>query len=264
MVRPPGGLNRTKRTTWVVAASLCMSLVFSAIAAASEIGAAVVVVNHVTGALGSEKPPMVLHAGIDVFQDEIVRAGDNSAARVIFQDKTTLEIAPSSEIVLDRFVFDPDPSLSKVAVSVVAGVARFTTGSLPKADYTILTPGATLAVRGTVLDIHVDAGGGTFVFVEEGVVLFTSGGQTVTINAGQSSFAQVGGTPSGPTTTPFPSGLINQLFTLLQQAAATGGPPTTPTNPPGNSPPNATPNTTPSNTPTNCVTPSAPTPNGCR
>jgi hypothetical protein len=180
----------------------------------------VVVVNHVTGARGSEKPAMILQAGIDVFQDEVVRSSDDSAARVVFQDKTTLEIAPKSEIVLDRFVFDPDPSLSKVTVSIVAGVARFTTGNLPKDDYKILTPQASVSVRGTVLDIHVDAGGGTFVFCEEGTGLFTAGGRTVTLHAGQSSFAAVGGTPSPAANTPFPSGLINQMYTLFQQAAA--------------------------------------------
>jgi len=225
MIRPPDGLPNMRRARRVVAAGLYLCVAISGLARASEIGAAVVVVNHVTGALGTESPPAVLHAGIDVFQDEIVRSGDNSAARVIFQDKTTLELAPSSEIVLDKFVFDPNPALSKVVVSIVGGVARFSTGNLPKEDYALSTPGASLAVRGTVLDIHVDVSGGTFVFVEEGACLFTSGGQTVTISAGQSSFAQVGGTPSQAANTPFPQGLINQLFALLQQANATTGPP---------------------------------------
>ena len=203
------------------------------LASAAEIGAAVVVVNHVTGALEPQKSPVVWHAGIDVFQNEVVRSEDDSAARVVFQDKTTLEIAPKSEIVLDQFVFDPNPALSKVAVSVVAGVARFTTGNLPKDDYTIRTPQATLSVRGTILDIHVDVGGGTFVFCEEGSCIFRAGGQTVTLNAGQSSFAQPGGTPSPPGSTPFPTGLMNQMFALLQQTAPTNN---ASTNPPGGGP----------------------------
>jgi hypothetical protein len=199
---------------------------------AAEIGAAVVVVNHVTGALEPQNAPVIWHAGIDVFQNEVVRSADDSAARIVFQDKTTLEIAPKSEIVLDKFVFDPDPSLSKVTVSIVSGVARFTTGNLPKDDYAILTPQASLAVRGTVLDIDVDVGGGTFAYCEEGTCIFKAGGQTVTLHAGQSSFAQAGGTPSPPGNTPFPTGLMNQMFALLQQTA-TGN---TSTNPPGAGP----------------------------
>jgi hypothetical protein len=207
------------------------------LAPAAEIGAAVVVVNHVTGAVAPQKSPMDLRAGIDVFQDEVVRSGENSAARVVFQDKTTLEIAPSSEITLDQFVFDANPALSKVAVSVVSGVARFTTGNLPKDDYKIYTPGASLSVRGTVLSIHVDALGGTFVFCEEGSVIFTSSGQSVTINAGQSSFSGAGGTPSPPTNTPFPSYLMTQMMALLQQTAVTGGPNGVPPTTPGNNAP---------------------------
>ena len=181
---------------------------------------------------------MDLHAGIDVFQDEVVQSSENSAARVIFQDKTTLEIAPSSEITLDEFVFDPNPAKSKVAVSIVSGVVRFTTGNLPKDNYKIYTPGGSLSVRGTVVSIHVDALGGSFVSVEEGSVIFSSGGQSVTINAGQSSFSSIGGTPSPPTNTPFPSYLLTQMIALLQQTTVTGGPPASvpPTTPSNNAP----------------------------
>jgi hypothetical protein len=221
------------RVARVLAVAGCLWISICGPTSAAEIGAAVVVVNHVTGALGPQKAPVIWHAGIDVFQDEVVRSADDSAARIVFQDKTTLEIAPKSEIVLDKFVFDPDPSLSKVTVSIVSGVARFTTGNLPKDDYTILTPQASLSVRGTVLDIHVDVGGGTFVFCEEGACIFKAGGQTVTLHAGQSSFAQVGGTPSSPGNTPFPTGLMNQMFALLQQTAAGNN---ASTNPPGTGP----------------------------
>lgn len=233
MPQPSGISPRISRVAWVIAAAVCSWIGIWGPASAAEIGAAVVVVNHVTGALGAQKAPVVWHAGIDVFQDEVVRSADDSAARVVFQDKTTLEVAPKSEVVLDKFVFDPDPSLSKVTVSIVAGVARFTTGNLPKDDYKILTPGGSVAVRGTVLDFHVDAGGGTFVFCEEGTGLFTAGGHTVTLHAGQSSFAQVGSTPSPPANTPFPTGLLNQMFALLQQTAAGNG---ASTNPPGTGP----------------------------
>lgn len=233
MPQPPEICSRMPGVARVLALVSCLWGSLLSAASAAEIGAAVVVVNHVTGALAPQNSPVVWHAGIDVFQNETVRSADDSAARVVFQDKTTLEIAPKSEIILDNFVFDPDPSLSKVTVSIASGVARFTTGNLPKEDYTILTPQASLGVRGTVLDIHVDVAGGTFVFCEEGACIFKAGGQTVTLHAGQSSFAQVGGTPSPPGNTPFPTGLMNQMFALLQQTAPANN---ASTNPPGAGP----------------------------
>jgi len=251
MTQPLSSRLRLQLTRLATAAILGFGVTLPSLTSAAEIGAAVVVVNHVTGAVAPQKSPMDLHAGIDVFQDEVVQSSENSAARVIFQDKTTLEIAPSSEITLDEFVFDPNPAKSKVAVSIVSGVVRFTTGNLPKDNYKIYTPGGSLSVRGTVVSIHVDASGGSFVFVEEGSVIFSSGGQSVTINAGQSSFSSIGGTPSPPTNTPFPSYLLTQMIALLQQTTVTGGPPANvpPTTPSNNAPVIIENNTPPANSP---------------
>ena len=73
-----------------------------------NIGDAQVVVNDVRGAIGN-RAPETLRAGIDVFQNEIIRTGERSASRVLFQDNTTLAIGAASEITLDRFVFDETP-----------------------------------------------------------------------------------------------------------------------------------------------------------
>ena len=58
-------------------------------------------------------------------QNEVIDTADQSASRVVFQDKTELSVGPQSSVVLDRFVFDPDPSKSAVAISIAKGVARF-------------------------------------------------------------------------------------------------------------------------------------------
>src|SRR5690349_22042895 len=72
-----------------------------AVAAEKNIGAASRVVHLVTGALSSTEEPAVLRVGIDVFANEIVKTGENSAALLVFQDKTELSIGADSEIVLD-------------------------------------------------------------------------------------------------------------------------------------------------------------------
>ena len=71
-----------------------------------------------------------------------------------FEDQTKLEIGALSEVVLDRFVYDPNRSDSEVAVSIAKGIARFTTGVLRHESYKINTPAATIGVRGTVLDLR--------------------------------------------------------------------------------------------------------------
>src|SRR5271168_4634630 len=150
------------------AAAICAIAVLAgpAAAAESQIGATSIVVNTVTGTLAATHETAPLRAGIDVFQNETIDTADNSASRVIFQDQTQLSVGPQSSVVLDRFVFDPDPSKSAVAISVAKGVARFSTGVLPKSDYMLMTPSAQIGIRGTVLIITVSPAKATTVSVE--------------------------------------------------------------------------------------------------
>ena len=59
--------------------------------------------------------------------------------------------------MLDRFVYDPSQPSEGLGVTLAKGVFRFTTGSLKKSAYTVTTPTAVIGVRGTVLDIGVNA-----------------------------------------------------------------------------------------------------------
>src|SRR5580704_2285703 len=110
-------LSTGRFSTWWIcaAAALTLGLAEAPVAWADlQIGATAQVVNSVTGTLATTRQTQILRAGIDVFQDQ-----------------TQLSIGPVSEVVLDKFVFDPNPAASVVAVSVAKGVARFSTGILP-------------------------------------------------------------------------------------------------------------------------------------
>jgi hypothetical protein len=192
--------------------------------AQQNIGDTQVVVNDVRGIVGTQEPA-VLRVGIDVFQNEIIRTGDKSASRVRFQDNTDLSVGPRSEVTLDRFVFDPSPDKSQVALSIAKGVVRFTTGSLPKSAYKITTPTATIGVRGTIFTISVADDGTTSVSVEEGVALVTSAGATVTLNSGMTTQTTSGSPPSPPTPTPPALPPVVEMDGLLNQDDLTPGPP---------------------------------------
>ena len=125
-------LNR-QAVSWILGASLALSPVAAQTAwAQTNIGAARIVVNDVRGLVGTSQPT-VLRAGIDVFANETIRTGERSASKVVFQDNTNLSIGAGSQVVLDRFVFDPDPNKSQVALSIARGVVRFPPATCPKA-----------------------------------------------------------------------------------------------------------------------------------
>lgn len=216
------------------AAALAFGLAAEPAAADVQIGAAAQVVNSVTGTLASTRATQVLRAGIDVFQNETIDTAYASASRVVFQDQTQLSIGPASQVVLDRFVFDPNPSASVVAVSIAKGVARFSTGLLPKPDYQVSTPSCSIGVRGTVFTTIVSATRDTWVAVEEGTTVVSAQGVTVTVNAGQTTYVAYGQPPTQPSPSPPPPAITTQMDALLGGAVPTqppGGP--GPYGPPG-------------------------------
>ena len=121
--------------------------------AQQAIGATTTAQNQVTRELAGAAGP--LSVGDSVYRNEVVRTGADSLAKLVFLDSTNVAVGPTSRIVLDRFVYEGDPSAEKVAFGLAKGVFRFTTGSLDKRAYTITTPTAAIGVRGTVLDIAV-------------------------------------------------------------------------------------------------------------
>ena len=76
-----------------------------------------------------------------------------------FLDETTLTLGPDSSVVLDRFVFDPDPSRASFVMTATQGIFRFASGKLPKNAYRLHTPAATIGIRGTVLDLAIEPAG---------------------------------------------------------------------------------------------------------
>ena len=115
---------------------------------ATRIGAARAIENEVEGRLG--KSVHKLAVGSEVFQNQLVRTGKASSARLQFLDETDLSLSPFTQITLDRFVYDPDKKTGRVVINVPRGLVRFVTGSLEKKSYTIRTPIASIGVRGTI------------------------------------------------------------------------------------------------------------------
>ena len=134
-------------------AALGITLAPSGVLAQQAIGSATSAQNQVTREISGAASP--ISVGDSVFRNEVVRTGADSLAKLVFLDSTNLSVGPTSRVVLDRFVYEGDPSSEKVAVGLAKGLFRFTTGTLDKKAYTITTPTAAIGVRGTVLDIDV-------------------------------------------------------------------------------------------------------------
>ena len=146
-----------------------------------------------------------LTVGEALIANQKVRTGVESAADLKFLDQSHLLIGARSEVVLDRFIYDPDRDFAEGLVNVLKGVLRFAS-SANALDVTVKTRAAEIGVRGTVFDVFVSAGA-TEIAVHEGRVQVDSPYGTVSVGAGEvltiSPRAAAGGLPvstraSGP------------------------------------------------------------------
>lgn len=116
----------------------------------------------------------------------------NGRLGITFLDDSQVRLTEHSELIIDEFIYDPDPSKSKMALQFASGTARFITGKLAtidKENILIQTPSATIAIRGTDFTVTVDELGRSLVILlpdDDGlpsgeIVVATAMGQ-VTLN----------------------------------------------------------------------------------
>ena len=76
-----------------------------------------------------------------------------------FLDDSTVRLTEHSQLTIDEYIYDPDPSKSKMALTFGLGTARFVTGNLGRIDkqnIVLKTPTANIAIRGTDFTATVD------------------------------------------------------------------------------------------------------------
>ncbi len=151
-------------------------------AAKAEIGVLAAVNRDMTGARPAEQArPIFIKEKL--VQDERIVSTNGGGGQVLFLDQTSLTIAPNSEVVLDRYVYDPATDSGEMTVTVLKGAMRFVGGRISKtAPATIRTPTATIGIRGGMGNVNVQDGADTFYMHVAGFSsTITSGDQQLTI-----------------------------------------------------------------------------------
>ena len=185
------------RRLWIV--TLCaVWVIYPGLAQAQlAIGNAQKVVNVVNGTVAQQTRKVAVND--EVFQNENIQTGAESATHLVFQDETTVSVGAQSQLTLDKFVFDPDPAKSAVFMSMTLGVFRFTSGKMATSAYIIKTPTAVIGIRGTVVEIIVLADGTTIIRVIGGAITVTAANVTVIVDAGFQTSVPPGQPPGPPT-----------------------------------------------------------------
>ena len=93
---------------------------------------------------------------------------ENGRLKIEFVDQTQISLTEHTLVEITEYVYDPDPSKSKMAMNFVQGTARFATGGLglvPKENIQIDTPTAVIGIRGTDFTTTVDELGRSLVIL---------------------------------------------------------------------------------------------------
>jgi hypothetical protein len=89
--------------------------------------------------------------------DEAVTS--NGRMAITFLDDSTVRLTEHSRLIIDEYIYNADPSKSKMALTFGIGTARFITGKLSKIDkknIQLKTPTANIAILGTDFTATVD------------------------------------------------------------------------------------------------------------
>jgi trimeric autotransporter adhesin len=126
-----------------VALAVLFALQSTASNAQTRIGSATAVKPDASGSVGG-----TLSVGSGVHANESVKTGNTGQAGLRFLDESNLAVGPSSNVRLDKFVYDPNKGSGSIAIDAARGAFRFSTGSQNKGEVKIKTPTGTLGIRG--------------------------------------------------------------------------------------------------------------------
>tara|TARA_R100000231_G_scaffold51888_1_gene43746 strand:+ start:4315 stop:5388 length:1074 start_codon:yes stop_codon:yes gene_type:complete len=120
---------------------------------------------------------------LDAFVDFNIQSNDeavttNGRMAITFLDDSIVKLTEHSQLLINEYIYDPNPAKSKMALTFALGTTRFISGSLNKLDkqnISLKTPTANIAIRGTDFTATVDELGRSLIVLLPDKYGFSSG-----------------------------------------------------------------------------------------
>ncbi len=149
--------RRTSGLAWLVSA-----LVFAA--ARLQAQSEVCTVAAVGGTLQVQRAGAWQNAtvGVPLFVSDRLRTGATDSGKIVCRDDSVLDVAPNTELTLDKQIFDAGARRFETLLRIVKGKVRAWVSEYykqPRARYEVETPTAIAGVRGTEFIMLYDASG---------------------------------------------------------------------------------------------------------
>jgi hypothetical protein len=156
---------------------LIVALFAAAPAAAQQVGTATAVnpLSESTPPGGATAPLMV---GAHIVHKERIHTTPAGTAQLLFTDKSSMSIAPNTDIVIDEYVYDPNANSGHMLATLTKGALRYVGGQLShQGATTITTSAANIGIRGGTATIILGPNG-TKVINHSGIMTITNGAGT--------------------------------------------------------------------------------------
>jgi hypothetical protein len=156
---------------------LIVALFAAAPAAAQQVGTATAVnpLSESTPPGGTTGPLVV---GAHIVHKERVHTTPAGTAQLLFTDKSSMSIAPNTDIVIDEYVYDPNANKGHMLVSLTKGALRYVGGQLShQGEATITTSAANIGIRGGTVTV-IQGPNGVKVFNVAGIITIVNGAGT--------------------------------------------------------------------------------------
>ena len=98
----------------------------------------------------SQTPNKQLNIGKSIFYNERINTTTSGLVQVLLIDGSTFTVGPNSNLVIDKFVYDPRKKTGELVATFSKGTMRFIGGKLSKnaGGVKVKTPSGALAIRG--------------------------------------------------------------------------------------------------------------------
>ena len=123
-----------------------------------------------------------LTVGANVVHKERIHTTPSGSVQLLFLDKSTLSIAPNTNLLIDEYVYDPRSNSGHMLTNLAAGALRFVGGALShQGQASITTHDAAIGIRGGTVTV-IRGPNGTKVIDHFGIITITNGAGTATLS----------------------------------------------------------------------------------
>ena len=159
---------------------LAGALIAAGPALAQQVGTATAV-NPVSESTPPGGATDKLTVGARVMHNERIHTSPSGSAQLLFLDKSTLSIAPNTNLVIDEFVYDPAANRGHMLTGLAQGTLQYIGGQLShQGAVTINTPAVAVGIRGGTVTISHGADG-THITNQYGTITLTNDAGTMVV-----------------------------------------------------------------------------------